>query len=313
MSTTLETIDTTLRDTTSHADHLQQTTAAVRVSFNWFGTRRSLSAEQKHQAADTFGAEHDTLSAAKKLIDTAHPVWKDITGVRRTIEQYWKSVSLPYPESAIRLIRQDRIFDFNCRMEELREELSDASERLNARYDELIGTARLRLGRLFNQLDYPQSLRGEFQVRWDYPSVEVPDYLRRLNPQLYREQCERIRSRFDEAVRLAEEAFITELSKLVSHLTDRLSGNEDGRPKVFRDSAVENLKQFFHRFRELNIHSSEDLDRLVDEARDLVQGVRPQQLRENEFLREHVATELTSVQTQLDRLMQDRPRRSIMR
>jgi len=47
--------------------------AAVRVSFTWFGTRRTLSAEQKAQAADTFGAEGSFLSAGKKLLDTAIP------------------------------------------------------------------------------------------------------------------------------------------------------------------------------------------------------------------------------------------------
>ena len=53
--------------------HLRTTMAAVRVSFTWFGTRRTLSAEQKAQAADTFGAEGSFLSAGKKLLDTAHP------------------------------------------------------------------------------------------------------------------------------------------------------------------------------------------------------------------------------------------------
>jgi hypothetical protein len=314
MSTTLEPmVHEHFHETTSHAEHLRETTAAIRLSFNWFGTQRTLSNEQKSQAADTFGAQRDTLSAAKKLIDTTHPVWKEMTGVRRNITSYWKSVSLPYPENAVRLIRQDRVSDFNLRMEQLRDELADAAIRLDDRYDELVRSARDRLGQLFNPMDYPRSLSGEFQVSWDYPSVDVPDYLRRLDPELYQEQSQRVRSRFDEAVRLAEEAFITELSNLVTRLADRLGGTEDGRPKVFRDTAVTNLSQFFQQFRDLNIHSSEELDRLVDQASSLIQGVRPQQLRDNEFLRDHVSSELSTVQASLDRMMLDRPRRSILR
>jgi hypothetical protein len=75
-----------------------------------------------------------------------------------------------------------------------------------------------------------------------------------------------VQSRFDEAVRLAEEAFTAELAKLVSHLTERLSGTDDGRQKVFRDSAVENLTEFFQRFHDLNVRSSEQLDQLVSQA-----------------------------------------------
>ena len=42
--------------------------AAVRLSFIWFGVRKTLSPEQKAQAADAFGAEGNYLSAGKKLL-----------------------------------------------------------------------------------------------------------------------------------------------------------------------------------------------------------------------------------------------------
>ena len=92
-------------------------------------------------------------------------------------------------------------------------------------------------------------------MAWDFPSVEPPDYLRQLSPALYEQERARVAARFDEAVRLAEEAFTAELAKLVSHLTERLTGQDDGKPKVFRDSAVENLNEFFSRFRTLSVHS----------------------------------------------------------
>jgi hypothetical protein len=46
--------------------------AAVRVSLTWFGTRKSLTAEQKAEAAEPFGAEANFISAGKKLLDTKH-------------------------------------------------------------------------------------------------------------------------------------------------------------------------------------------------------------------------------------------------
>ncbi len=48
------------------------TMAAVALHFTWFGVRKTLSTEQKTQAADTFGAEERYLSASKKLLDTSH-------------------------------------------------------------------------------------------------------------------------------------------------------------------------------------------------------------------------------------------------
>ena len=311
MSTLLD--ETTVSPSTSPSQRLRTSFAAVRIAFTWLGTRKTLTTEQKARAADTFGAEGEFLSAGKKLLDTKHPAFKAVTGVRSRIVSLWKGMSLPYPEPGVRLIRQDQIDTFTEQLTNLKEELDEAVWRLDEHYAELKSAARDRLGSLFNSADYPESLRGMFQVAWDFPSVEPPDYLRQLNPEVYRQECERVASRFDEAVQLAESAFVEELQSLVSHLTERLAGQADGRPKVFRDSAIENLTQFFERFRELNVRSNEQLDDLVGQCQQVVQGVEPQSLRDNNVLRQSVASELNQVQSVLDDLLVDRPRRNILR
>jgi len=122
-----------------------------------------------------------------------------------------------------------------------------------------------------------------------------------------------VQARFDEAVQMAEAAFTSELARIVSHLTERLSGEDDGKPKIFRNSVVGNLVEFFERFRQLNVRSSEQLDQLVVNCQQVVQGIDPQDLRNNQDLRQHVATELSRVQSVLDGLLVDRPRRNILR
>ena len=311
MSTLLD--ETTVSPSTSPSQRLRTSFAAVRIAFTWLGTRKTLTTEQKAQAAETFGAEGEFLSAGKKLLDTKHPAFKAVTGVRSRIVSLWKGMSLPYPEPGVRLIKQDQIDVFTEQLTNLKEELDEAVWRLDEHYVELKSAARNRLGRLFNSADYPESLRGMFQVAWDFPSVEPPDYLRQLNPEVYRQECERVASRFDEAVQLAETAFVEELQNLVSHLTERLSGQTDGKPKVFRDSAIENLTAFFDRFRKLNLRSNEQLDVLIGQCQQVVSGVEPQSLRDNNVLRQLVASELNQVQNVLDDLLVDRPRRNILR
>lgn len=198
-------------------------------------------------------------------------------------------------------------------MTSLRAQLEIAVEQLDERYSELKTAARNRLGRLFNATDYPDSLSGLFAVEWDFPSVEPPDYLRELHPQLFEQECQRVANRFNEALQLAEQALFDELSLLVVHLTERLTGTNDGKPKVFRDTAVTNLVEFFERFRHLNIRSSTGLDELVSQAQRLVQGIQPQSLRENNVLRQTVASELGQLQQTLDDLLVDRPRHNILR
>jgi len=295
------------------AEQLRTTMAAIRLSFTWLGVRRTLTHEQRTQAADTFGAEEDYLSAAKKLLDTSHPAFRAVTAVRSKIVQYWRARSLPYPEPGIRLIRQDDIHAFTALMTGLQEELATAVEQLSRHYSELQTAARRRLGSLFNEADYPESLSRMFTVSYDFPNIEPPNYLRHLSPKLYQQEAARVAARFNEAVELAEQAFIDELSRLVSHLTERLSGQDDGKPKVFRDSAVDNLREFFERFRHLNIRSNQQLDELVSQVQSVTRGVQPQALRDDQPLRQQIATQLVGVQAVLDGLLVDRPRRNILR
>ena len=79
------------------------------------------------------------------------------------------------------------------------------------------------------------------------------------------------------------------------------------------DSAVTNLTEFFERFRTLNVRSSEQLDELVPQAQQVIGGVEPQQLRDSESLRQRLVTQLAGVQSSLDGLLVDRPRRNILR
>ncbi len=300
--------------TVSPAQRLHAAFAAVRVSFAWLGVRKTLTPDQKAQAADTFNAEGPYLSAAKKLLDTQHPAFKAVTAVKNRIVAHWRSSSLPYPEPGIRLIRQDAIGDFDDRMTRMRVELAGAVLELDRQYDELRTTAAERLGDLYNLADYPPSLSELFSVEWDFPSVEPPSYLLELNPSLYEAEKQRMAMRFEQAVELAETAFTEEFGKLVGHVTERLSGvSEDGRPKTFRDSAVTNLREFFERFRTLNIHSSKELDELVDTAQCALGGVGPQKLREDGDLRQRIATQFSAVASSLEGMMIDRPRRRVLR
>ncbi len=295
------------------SQRLRATMCASRVSFVWLGTRKSLSTTQKTQAAESFGAEGAFLSAGKKLLDTKHPRFKAVTSVRNRARSYWTALTLPFPEPGIRLLRQDALETFQQQMTEFQQDLAEAVERLDEEYTELRAAAQMRLGSLYNEADYPPCLYGAFEVSWDFPSVEPPPYLRQLNPELYAQECERVQTRFDEAVQMAEQAFTAELAGLVTHLSERLAGHSDGRPKIFRDSVVENMHDFFQRFRSLNVRSNEQLDTLVSRCQQVVEGVQPQKLRDDESLRQEVATQLAGVQTTLDSLLVDRPRRRIIR
>jgi hypothetical protein len=303
-----------MSDTRTAAQRLRGQMTACRVHFTWLGLRRSLTPEQKARAADAFQASGPFLSAGKKLLDTGHPAVRKVTGVKSSVLKLWHCTSVPYPEAGVRLIPQRRVEDFAATMAAYKDDLADAVAKLDAAMPELKAAARARLGDLFSEGDYPERLEGLFAVEWDFPSVEPPAYLQDLAPEIYEEEGRRVQERFEEAVRLTEVAFVAEFGKIVGRLVERLGEPAPGEPKrVFRDSAVENLAEFFTRFKDLSVRDNEDLDRLVEQARNAVRGVAPQELRGSGALLQRIVRDLGQVQQSLDALMVERPRRRILR
>lgn len=295
---------------------------ATRVNFTSWGVKRALSDDQKASAAAAFGADGDFLSAGKKIIDTRHPAYSAVSKIKSRMARDWHDLTLPYPEPGLRLIREQDVLTLNDKFEAGRVDLLAAVDKLEGVYLELKVKAQLKLGSLYNPSDYPASVIGLFDVAWDFPNVTPPEYLRTLNPKLYEQERQRIVARFDEAVTLAEQAFIGEFEQLVSHLAERLTGtNDDGKPKAFKDSTVTNLREFFDKFRHMSIKSNDQLEALVAQADKLVAGVDPSAIRPEggdvttaqQVLRQHIAGNMSTIAEQLQGLMVNKPRRRVVR
>jgi hypothetical protein len=260
-----------------------------------------------------FHADRELLSASKLILDTKNPAYRAVAAVRSEASGYWRTVTLPFPEAGIRLLPQSSLSTFASTMQTYRERLQEAARGLSSQYDQIKSEAQRRLGTLFNASDYPSTLDGLFDLEVSYPTIEPPNYLMALHPEVYQQEQARVRERFESAVELAEQGFAVELQRLVSHLAERLTGLHDGQPKVFRDSAVENLREFFERFRRLNIRSSPELDALVEQAQQTITGIEPQTLRDSNRLRQMVARDFEQIQAAVGDLLVDRPRRNILR
>ena len=89
----------TSTESNTPAERLRTTMAACRVQFTWYGTKKSLTVEQKAQAAETFDAEGQFLSAGKKLLDTKHTAYRAVTA-KRLISAFSAISSSPEPATS---------------------------------------------------------------------------------------------------------------------------------------------------------------------------------------------------------------------
>ena len=295
------------------AARLQDEFIGTRISFRWFGVTRSLSSSQSQQAADVFDADSDSLVASKRVIARQLPEMKALNKKRNLIRRWWIDQTLPYPDRAIRLRRRKDLSNFTDRMESFKVEMDELSGALQSIRETVIHEARGRLGHLFNEADYPSSFVGSFQVSYDFPNLNPDMSLKYMSTALYSAEAKRIQQRFEQTIELTEQMFRAQFKALLDKIVERLDGEPGptGRKKQFQGTTITNLHDFFDRFKDLSVGTSDELDALVKEAKDVCSGVSIKDVKHYIVVANTVHDNMETISKKLSGLMVDKPKRKL--
>ena len=99
------------------------------------------------------------------------------------------------------------------------------------------------------------------------------------------------------------------MRQLVRHLRNRLTPRADGTQKAFKASTVNNLLDFLGRFDAKNLGKDTELTDVVSQAKSLLNGVSPKELRTNQPLAEMIQVGMKDVEKRLDALLVSKPSR----
>lgn len=290
---------------------LQNDYLGVSVTINRWSIRKSFTNHQKSRAASPFGASIKSVSASKRLVNPRHPQVKAVTQAYSAVRNFYESSTLPYVEKDKRLLPAANEEIFDAKIRELGDTLMKCVCRMQEHRDEIVAEARESLKELFGEDDYPYDFYTCYGVVIAKPSLSPPEYLRTINPQEYEQRLEQFQLQMQQAVVNAEQALTDELATLVHHLADRLGCDENGNPKAFRNSSLQSLRAFFNRFQELKIRDGTEIDAVVNQAQELLNGHSVRDLREPGFLRGQIQKGMRQIEEQLVPLITPRARRRL--
>jgi hypothetical protein len=118
--------------------------------------------------------------------------------------------------------------------------------------------------------DYPIDVMQKFRSEWRFITMDVPGKSGILSPELYQMEREKFQTLMEETRELATVALREEFAGIVRHMVERRSGEEDGKPKKFKNSMMEKMGEFLESFSDRNLFDDDKLAELVDQARDVV-------------------------------------------
>ncbi len=236
------------------------------------------------QASTHVAVHHEASTAAGRynkclLPRTAFAALNSTVSAARTAHY---AQSLPWDDQGSRLLPVANYEQYTELMDGLRERMIRERARFIEDYEDNIDRARLELGKLFRIAEYPSkdSLRDRFGLR--YRIVPVPD-ADHFMAKLASDDTDRVKrdieSQIEERLHDAVGDLYRRLGEAVERVSDRLREDDEGKPLVFRDSMIGNIRELVDIVPRLNIFGDETLAQLCGQVKDRIASVEPDALR----------------------------------
>ena len=245
---------------------------------NWSGRRYDR--EASHDVAVRNDADPSAGRYNKRLLPK--PAFADMTKTMSKARALHYDNTLPWDDTGARLLTVANYDHYTATIDELAEQLVTERNVFIADYGDNIDQARIGLGGLFRIDDYPSqdSLRHRFAIR--YRIVPVPD-AEHFIADLAAGDADRVKRDIEHLVQERLEDAITDLYKrlgeAVDHVVQRLDVDAEGKPLIFRNSLIGNIRDLVDIVPRLNIFGDERLAHLCQQVKDRIASVDPDELR----------------------------------
>ena len=236
------------------------------------------------QATNHVAVHHDASASAgrynKRLLPKA--ALAALTATMSDARNTHYANTLPWDDQGNRLLTVANYDHYTDLLNNLREHVVHERARFIGDYDTNIEQARLDLGLLFNIEEYPspEALQDKFAIR--YRIVPVPDaehFMARLASDDTEHVKHDIEHHIQERLHDAVSDLYTRLGEAVQRVSERLRDDDNGKPLVFRNSMIENIRELVDVVPRLNIFGDHELARLCDQVNQKIANIDPDVLR----------------------------------
>ena len=236
------------------------------------------------EASDHVAAHHDASASAgrynKRLLPKA--AFAALTATMSEARTKHYENSLPWDDKGGRLLTVANYEHYTGLMKGLSERVVRQRARFIEDYDDYVDQARLDLAKLFRIEDYPskEALQGKFAIRYRITPVPDADH---FIAKLATDDTDRVKrdieQQTEERLHDAVGDLYRRLGEAVERVSERLQEDDNGKPLVFRDTMIANIRNLVDIVPRLNIFGDEELARLCERVKDKIADVEPDSLR----------------------------------
>ena len=250
---------------------------SLRIS-SWSG--RLYDRQASRHVADTHSASLDAGRYNKRLLPKE--ALAKISAVLSAARTTHYALTLPWDDQNNRLLPVDAYDRYKKAIASHDDSLIAARSTFLSHYDRYIEDARIDLGTLFSHSDYPSpaDLRDRFSISARFKAVESADnFIARLAEGETAAIRTSIEADVQQRLHDAVADLYQRLGNAVTRVADRLKTDDTGKPLVFRDTLIGNIRDLLDVMPALNITGDPTLTDLCTQVENRIAAYDPAQLR----------------------------------
>lgn len=206
--------------------------------------------------------------------------------------------TLPWLDDGARILPATAYAAYSESLRQIRVRFESAVDEFVAGYDAYVDDARVSLGRMFDDSDYPSShdIRAKFSfgVRV-LPMPDAADF----RAQISDNQAAMIKAEIEESSRVALQVAMADawqrISIVVGKMVEKLNGYTGGKDGSFRDSLVENVRDLVTILPGFNLTGDAFLNETINRMESELCRYEPDSLREDPIIRKSVSDAATEI------------------
>lgn len=220
------------------------------------------------------GAQKDTGNFNKRLLPKG--ATSDIDAAVNAARAFHRANTLPWLDDGVRILPAVAYMKYGAAMKEFRQQFEDAVAEFFKEYPNYIKSAQGRLGKMYNEKDYPNASELRSQYSWDMLILPFPDKsdfrVQGLGDGSSGEDLDAIRADMERRMQGVYETAMRDLgsriAETVGHMAERLRAYKPGIPGkravgTFQGSLVENVRELVEVLPQLNVMGDSKLAAII--------------------------------------------------
>lgn len=278
---------------------------AQTVIFDFKFTGKSF--RRKVKSANVVALEHmpaaGLLSTNKSIIDCP-----ELDAIRRVVREfkdwlYFQELPSSLLRGGMRLIPLANVTKVEDKFAETRTNFKGALKAFIVAYPQRKAEAKLRLGNLYRESEYPtaREIRNAYRLTKRWVSFDPPAALKQLDEETWKANSNQLAAQMAEAGQECKDILRARMVEYTQWLVERLTMEPgETKRKAIAESKIQDFREFLNSFESLNLMADAEMSAFVAQARNAVDGLDVKALRTDDAARNQIRDLFAGIQEKTD-------------